>query len=487
MGWGQAGAVTVGQLEGELGPHTLSVAPDGRGFWTVRLRNGASTSAVCRATVGGQAAAWTWVSPEEVRLAPGDEGEVRVSIRLPGPPGPAAGRVAVPVEVRAGAAGSLSLAATLEILPVVDLGLSLTPGGQLTVRNRGNLRVRAELSVRGPAQLDSTWVELEAGGSTTVRASLLGRPGDTYTVRAEPDAGPPTTVEGVVPGTAGRAGRRRAGWKVVAPILAATTLVGGVLSTRGGDTNTAAGDDDRLGGQQPASADCPVAGHLAPDPAGLPRRNVPLPDGYSFLEVRQGGCEPVRFNPCEPVHYVVNSALAPAGAVADLEDAFEQLSQATGIEFVNDGPTDEPATLSRRPFQPERYGNRWAPILVVWDHGDVHRLGPSNPGGGRPINGGGVYVSGTLILNADAVSDERRRTPLESGFGPGASWGRVFIHELGHLAGLGHVRASREIMFDDLGLQTGRAEYHRGDLDGLRLLGREAGCLTPPAVPAVRR
>ncbi|MFP5317205.1 MAG: hypothetical protein ACLGI2_02800 [Acidimicrobiia bacterium] len=481
--------MTEGQLEGELEPQTLAVAPDGRGFWTVRLRNGTAAAAVCRATVGGDAAAWTWLSPDHVRLEPGEDGELRVSIRLPPPPSPAAGRVQVPVEVRGGPAGSLSLAATLEVLPVVDLGLSVTPGGQVTVRNRGNLPTRAALSVEGPAQLDSSWVELEAGGSTTVRLSARGRPGDAYTVRAEPEAGPAATVGGVVPGPAGRGGRtgRRAAWKVVAPVLAMVALVAGVLVTGGGGTGTDGEDDVGIGEQQRASADCPVAGHLAPDPAGLPRRNVPLPDDYSFLEVRPGGCEPVRFNPCEPVHYVVNSALAPPGAVADLEEAFEQLSRATGIEFVNDGPTDEPASLVRRPFQPERYGNRWAPILVAWDHGEAHRLRPTNPGGGRPYNGGGVYVSGILILNVDAVTDERRRTPLDSGFGPGASWGRVLIHELGHLAGLGHVRASKDIMFDDLGVQTGRAEYHRGDLDGLRLLGREAGCLTPPAVPPVPR
>jgi hypothetical protein len=255
---------------------------------------------------------------------------------------------------------------------------------------------------------------------------------------------------------------------------------------RGGGSGPAGDDDAGLGAQQAASADCPVAGHLAPDPAGLPRRNVPYPDGYSFLEVRPGGCFPVRFNPCQPVHYVVNSTLAPPGALADLDAAFEQLSRATGIEFVNDGPTDEPASLSRRAFQPERYGNRWAPVLVVWASGEPLRLARTNPGGGRAVNGGGVYISGILILNVDAVTDERRGTPLEGGFGPGATWGRVMIHELGHLMGLGHVRTSQEIMFDDLGLQTGRAEYHRGDLEGLRFLGREAGCVETPPVPGAR-
>ncbi|HEX6597267.1 MAG TPA: matrixin family metalloprotease, partial [Acidimicrobiales bacterium] len=347
-------------------------------------------------------------------------------------------------------------------------------------------RPARDVAADGQAELDASWVEVGPGDAATVRVDLRGRPGEPFAIRAQPDAGPVAVVEGVVPAGAGRSGRRRP-LRMVLPIVAVVALVAGLLATRGDGSGTDSEDDLGLGAQQPASANCPVAGHLAPDPAGLPRRNVPFPDGYSFLETQPGGCQPVRFNPCEPVHYVVNSALAPPGALADLTAAFAQLSEATGIEFVDDGPTDEPASLSRRPFQPERYGNRWAPVLVVWANGGPLRLDESNPGGGRAINGGGVYISGILILNVDAVTDERRRTPLESGFGAGATWGRVMIHELGHLVGLGHVRTSQEIMFDELGLQTGRAEYHRGDREGLRLLGRDAGCLTTPRAPGAPR
>ena len=69
----------------------------------------------------------------------------------------------------------------------------------------------------------------------------------------------------------------------------------------------------------------------------------------------------MRFNPCEPIHYVVNAALAPPGAVDDLQEAIRRLEAATGLTFVNDGPTDERAEVSRPRAQPERYGPRWAP------------------------------------------------------------------------------------------------------------------------------
>jgi hypothetical protein len=92
-----------------------------------------------------------------------------------------------------------------------------------------------------------------------------------------------------------------------------------------------------------------------------------------------------------------------------------------------------------------------------------------------------VLVSGVLIVNVDAVDQEGR--PPALGFGEGTSWGRVFIHELGHIVGLGHVARSDQIMFSELAVQQGRAEFHAGDLAGLRLVGRDAGCLTTRAAP----
>ena len=301
--------------------------------------------------------------------------------------------------------------------------------------------------------------------------------GEHFVVHVRPDGGAPSTVSGLVEKVAGAGGMRRfLRWPVVVPIVVAI-LVATVLAFRSGSSSsqTPAADSD-VGGVTstlPDDPTCPARNHLAADPAGLPRRSVPVPSRYSFLEVRSGGCLPVRFNPCEPIHYVVNPAMAPSGGVADVQTAFDQLSAATGITFVNDGPTDEPASDRRGIYQPQRYPNRWAPLLIAWDHGAQFRMSDTNPGGGRSTNVGGVYVSGFLILNIDARG-------IGSGFGEGATWGRTMIHELGHMVGLGHVRASTDIMFNELGLQRGRAEYHTGDLEGLKYLGKDAGCLTTP-------
>ena len=230
-------------------------------------------------------------------------------------------------------------------------------------------------------------------------------------------------------------------------------------------------------------ADCPVPDHLAAEYNGRTRTGVQPPVDYAFLEARRGGCQPVRFNPCEPIHYVVNAALAPAGALDDLAEAFARVGAATGLTFVNDGPTDEPAAVNRRLAQPDRYPGRWPPLLVVWAHGGDFRMEPTNPAGGQAYPVDDVYVSGVLIVNVDAVAQDHGRTRPASGFGEGTTWGRVFIHELGHVVGLGHVARSDEIMFPELGVQSGYAEFHAGDLAGLRLVGKDAGCVDVPAAP----
>jgi hypothetical protein len=265
--------------------------------------------------------------------------------------------------------------------------------------------------------------------------------------------------------------------------VAAALIAAALVSCGGGSSDAGLPEpDDQIAAPGPDSPDCPVRNHLAAEIDGRIRGGVDPPIDYAFLEARDRGCLPVRFNPCEPVHYVVNSALAPPGALDDLQGAFRRIEAATGMTFVNDGPTDEPASVSRPRSQPERYGNRWAPVLVVWDRGENFRMAPTNPAGGRSFPVDQVSVSGVLIVNVDAVGAVPGSSP-PNGFGEGTTWGRVFMHELGHVVGLGHVARSDQIMFPELGVQRGPAEFKAGDLAGLRLVGKEAGCVATPAPP----
>ena len=85
---------------------------------------------------------------------------------------------------------------------------------------------------------------------------------------------------------------------------------------------------------------------------------------YKFLAVIGG--KPVRWNPCQPIHYTIDAGAAPQGSVDDVYEAIRRISSATGITFVYDGPTTEVPQRDRPPYEPDRYGNRWAPVVIAW-------------------------------------------------------------------------------------------------------------------------
>lgn len=218
-----------------------------------------------------------------------------------------------------------------------------------------------------------------------------------------------------------------------------------------------------------------IAG-LAPLLAGEPHPGT----DFAFLSRTPTG-EPVRWNPCEPIHYVVNASMAPPGSIEDVHEAVRRISAATGISFAYDGLSDERPSMFRDPFIPDRYGERWAPVLIGWvdpegsdiqfesEHGVASAVAsPLYPNGG-PSD---VYVSGWVAMN--------REDPNPPGFE--LSWqGPVLLHELGHVMGLGHVSSIGEIMQPAGG---GVTDLGPGDLEGLHRLGSSQGCLTVPQAHA---
>jgi hypothetical protein len=195
---------------------------------------------------------------------------------------------------------------------------------------------------------------------------------------------------------------------------------------------------------------------------------------FQFLDKTDQGL-PTRWNPCEPIHYVVNASLAPPGSITDVHEAVRRVSAATGIVFDYEGPTDEKASAYRKSFQPDRYGDRWAPVLIAWadpaasdipfEHGGRIAAGVAVPVI-PPTRFEDVYVSGWIALNAD--------DPNPPGFDVPGQQGPVILHELGHLMGLGHVRAPGELMEGSGG---GVVDFGPGDLEGLRRLGASGGCV----------
>jgi hypothetical protein len=209
-------------------------------------------------------------------------------------------------------------------------------------------------------------------------------------------------------------------------------------------------------------------------------RAVGVKGDYTFI-LTTGG-DPVRWNPCRPIHYVLGRDGLTEGGIEDVHGAIDRITEVTGVEFTYDGLTDEQPSRGRRSYQPDRYGNAWAPVLIAWvdparsdipfeeeGHEAAAVAAPQMP----DDHGGDVYVSGWVAVN--------EQDPNPSGFGLPGMQGPVVLHELAHVLGLGHAESNGNLMEPSGG---GVTSFGPGDLAGLRQLGSDAGCLaTPPPGP----
>ncbi|MDQ2883991.1 MAG: hypothetical protein M3Y48_23270 [Actinomycetota bacterium] len=121
---------------------------------------------------------------------------------------------------------------------------------------------------------------------------------------------------------------------------------------------------------------------------------------FAFLATTPDG-RPVTYDRCRPIHYVVNPAGMPPGGTVVIRDAVGAISTAIRLKFIEDGLTQEPPNLRNRPsFQPHRYGQRWAPVLIAWadqaelpiSGGDIAGIGGPTPSSPRPRLGRWVDV-----------------------------------------------------------------------------------------------
>ena len=203
-----------------------------------------------------------------------------------------------------------------------------------------------------------------------------------------------------------------------------------------------------------------------------PTASGPGATHYRFLDEQTGGKGPVAWSPCRPIHYVVRPANAPSHGDQMLTEAFARLTTATGLKFVDDGPTTEAPSNHRSPYQPDTYGNRWAPVLIAWATPDevpdfgVDIAGEAGPYSVQAPTGAYVYVSGTVYLDPAKISQAATR--ISEGVARS-----VVLHELGHLVGLDHITDPHQIMWPR-GNSTGLTDYQTGDRAGLGILGQGA-------------
>lgn len=175
-------------------------------------------------------------------------------------------------------------------------------------------------------------------------------------------------------------------------------------------------------------------GLVADSPLQLPP-TVPDPGGYTFISTTPAG-DPVRWDPCRPVHVVVNPVGEPATGRQAVAAALAEVGGASGLVFVVDGETDEPPSTTRAATDRARYGDRWSPVLVSWSDASAYAplAGAVGVAGPLPVKGeeGERYVSGSVTLDAAWFGDSLGH---DVGSRQAAA---VLRHELGHLVGLGH-------------------------------------------------
>ncbi|WP_231738262.1 peptidase [Kocuria rosea] len=216
----------------------------------------------------------------------------------------------------------------------------------------------------------------------------------------------------------------------------------------------------------PGASAPPPGVEAARAPLGTPPA-VADTGGYRFMDSPDPGQPMVAYDPCRPVHYVVRPDGAPPGGQRLVEEAVAEISAATGLRFVADGTTTEAPSAQRAPYQPDRYGRQWAPVLITWSDatevpdlaGNVVGLGGSTPrqAPGRPF----VYVTGQVTLDAPGLTEVLDRPD-------GAAHVRAtIVHELAHVVGLTHVDDPAQLMHPGGGATVLAA----GDRAGLAELG----------------
>jgi hypothetical protein len=206
---------------------------------------------------------------------------------------------------------------------------------------------------------------------------------------------------------------------------------------------------------------------------------APVAAGWGPTYVDEDG-DPARWDPCTPIRYVVQAGWIPAAGRQDLAEALRRLSAVSGLQFVDEGDTDEMPSRDRSPYQPERYGKRWAPLLIGWVPGESTDLGLGDGVQGVSL---AVAVPGREaphLVSGQVVLDAAHR--LAPGFGAGTTDGEVLLHELAHAVGLGHVLDPTQVMYATT--TNSESQFGAGDRAGLAAVGAPAGChLAPSARP----
>lgn len=188
-----------------------------------------------------------------------------------------------------------------------------------------------------------------------------------------------------------------------------------------------------------------------------------LDGSYEFLQYHHQ--MPVTWSPCRPLRVVVDTARAPDDFVDWVSHVLAEASELTGLQIILDGPTTERVSFDRESYQPDRYGGRWAPVIIGFaDAAEVPGLAGDvgGLGGASALESGGAvgYVTGAVALDTTMLALPR--------FSGEPGYVQVLRHEVGHLLGLDHVQDTAALMHPH---DSSTTTWGPGDRAGLAVLG----------------